>query len=52
MFSFIYGVALFDDPVTWMAVMGMGLIVAAGLGATLLRSQAAPKVPPSAVTET
>jgi len=41
-FSFGYGVLLFDDPVTWMAVSGMLLIVGAGLAATLLRSQKAP----------
>jgi S-adenosylmethionine uptake transporter len=41
-FSFIYGVLLFDDRVTWMALAGMALIVAAGLGATQLRSRAAP----------
>ncbi|MEW6703685.1 MAG: DMT family transporter [Pseudomonadota bacterium] len=40
-FSFLYGVWLFDDPVTWMAVAGMLLIVGAGLAATLLRSQKA-----------
>ena len=37
-FSFGFGVLLFDDPVTWMALAGMALIVAAGLAATLLRS--------------
>jgi drug/metabolite transporter (DMT)-like permease len=42
-FSFVYGVLLFDDPITWMALMGMLLVVGAGLGATLLRNQAAPK---------
>ncbi len=41
-FSFAYGVLLFDDPITWMAVSGMLLIVGAGLAATLLRSQKAP----------
>jgi S-adenosylmethionine uptake transporter len=41
-FSFLYGVLLFDDPVTWMALSGMLLIVSAGLAATLLRSQKAP----------
>jgi drug/metabolite transporter (DMT)-like permease len=41
-FAFVYGVLLFDDRVTWMALAGMGLIVTAGLGATLLRSGAAP----------
>lgn len=40
-FSFGYGVLLFHDPITWMALAGMVLIVAAGLAATLLRSQSA-----------
>ena len=35
-FSFAFGVGLFDDPVTWSAVSGMALIVGAGLTATLL----------------
>jgi drug/metabolite transporter (DMT)-like permease len=38
-FSFGYGVLLFADRVTWMALAGMLLIVAAGLAATLLRSR-------------
>jgi S-adenosylmethionine uptake transporter len=36
-FAFVFGVWLFDDPVTWMTLSGMGLIMAAGLAATLLR---------------
>jgi drug/metabolite transporter (DMT)-like permease len=40
--AFLFGVLLFDDPVTLMAVAGMVLIVAAGLAATLLRSHSAP----------
>lgn len=36
-FSFGYGVWLFDDPVTPMALAGMALIVSAGVAATLLR---------------
>jgi S-adenosylmethionine uptake transporter len=31
-------VLLFDDPVTWMALACLGMIVIAGLAATLLRS--------------
>lgn len=42
-FSFIFGVALFDDPVTLWALGGMTLIIAAGLAATLLRAQQAPR---------
>ncbi|MES2099248.1 MAG: DMT family transporter [Pseudomonadota bacterium] len=38
-FSFGYGVLLFADRVTWMALAGMILIVGAGLGATLLRAR-------------
>jgi S-adenosylmethionine uptake transporter len=38
-FAFVFGVLLFDDPVTASAVAGMILIVAAGLAATLLRSR-------------
>jgi len=41
-FSFAYGVWLFHDPVTWMALVGMVLIVGAGLAATLLRSRQTP----------
>jgi S-adenosylmethionine uptake transporter len=41
-FSFGYGVLLFNDKVTWMALAGMLLIVGAGLSATQLRSRAAP----------
>src|SRR4029453_13629151 len=37
--SFAYGVLLFGDKVTAMAIAGMLLITAAGLSATLLRSR-------------
>ena len=37
--SFAYGVLLFDDRVTAIAIAGMLLIVGAGLSATLLRSR-------------
>jgi len=40
-YSFMLGVLLFDDHVTWLAVVGMLLIVAAGIGATRLRSRVA-----------
>ena len=39
-FSFLYGVVLFDDRVTWIAVAGMLLIVGAGVRATMLRAPA------------
>ena len=51
-FAFCYGVLLFDDPVTWMAVAGMLLIVAAGFGATLLRQRSVPNAPQNPPTET
>jgi len=38
-FSFVYGVLLFGDHITWMALLGMLFIVGAGLSATLLRSR-------------
>ena len=38
-FSFVYGVFLFDDPLTWPALSGMALIVASGLAATRLRAR-------------
>jgi len=41
-FSCLFGVLLFDEPVTWMALAGMALIVVAGLAATLLRSHQQP----------
>ena len=37
-FAFVFGVVLFDDPVTASALGGMALIVVAGLAATLLRT--------------
>ncbi|MEK8047744.1 DMT family transporter [Ideonella margarita] len=40
--SFLFGVFIFDDPVTSTALLGMGLIVIAGIAATLLRTKAAP----------
>jgi len=41
-FSFIYGMLLFKDPLTWHAFIGMLLIIGAGISATLLRSKVAP----------
>ena len=41
-FSFIYGMLLFKDPLTWHATFGRLLIIGAGLAATLLRSKVAP----------
>ena len=50
-FSFGFGVWLFDDPITTMALSGMVLIVAAGVAATLLRNSQAPRAD-AAPTET
>lgn len=44
-FSFGYGMWLFDDPVTSMALTGMTFIVAAGLAATMLRRKAVAAAP-------
>ena len=41
-FSFVYGMLLFKDPLTWHAFFGMLLIIGAGIAATLLRSKVAP----------
>lgn len=38
-FSFVYGIVLFHDPVTWSAVGGIVLIVGAGLAASRLRAR-------------
>jgi S-adenosylmethionine uptake transporter len=35
--SYLYGVLLFDDPVTVIALLGMGLIALAGIAAVRLR---------------
>jgi S-adenosylmethionine uptake transporter len=37
-FSFLFGVVLFNERITWMAILGMALIVGAGVCATALRS--------------
>jgi S-adenosylmethionine uptake transporter len=39
-FSFLYGVLIFDDRVTAMALVGMALIVVAGVGAAQWRARA------------
>jgi S-adenosylmethionine uptake transporter len=44
-FSFLYGVVLFNDHATWIAVVGMLLIVGAGVRATMLRTPAGPAGP-------
>jgi drug/metabolite transporter (DMT)-like permease len=41
-FSFLFGVLLFNDPVTASALAGIALIVGAGLYATLLRARQQP----------
>lgn len=39
-FAFLFGVLLFDDRATWIAALGMLLIVGAGVRATVLRTPA------------
>ena len=41
-FSFIFGVLIFDDPVTLVAIAGMALIIGAGVAATRLRQRSRP----------
>ena len=50
-FSFGYGVLLFDDPVTAMALAGMLLIVGAGVAATLLRTKVTHSTDTTTMTE-
>ncbi len=45
-FAFAFGVLIFDDPVTPGALLGMGLIVGAGVVATRLREKARPDPSP------
>jgi S-adenosylmethionine uptake transporter len=40
--AFLFGVWLFDDPVTALSLLGVALIVGAGFTATLLRTRSAP----------
>lgn len=50
-FSFLYGVLLFDDPMHWMAILGMLLIVAAGIAAARLRTTREPPGAPQSVID-
>ncbi len=50
-FSFGFGVWLFDDPVTALSLLGMLLIIGAGVVATLVRGRQAPRTD-AAPTET
>ncbi|MDC6168171.1 DMT family transporter [Paucibacter sp. XJ19-41] len=50
-FSFIYGALLFRDAITWTALAGMTLIIAAGLAATVRRARSTPKDRQHSVTE-
>ena len=49
--SYIYGILLFDDAVTVMALLGMGLIAAAGIFATILRQSVSTAVQANVPTE-
>jgi drug/metabolite transporter (DMT)-like permease len=51
-FAFAYGVLLFNDPVRPLSMLGMALIVGAGIAATRLRQMAAPAPVPNATVET
>jgi drug/metabolite transporter (DMT)-like permease len=42
-FSCVFGVWLFDDALGWMALVGMALIIVAGLAATWLQARTPPR---------
>jgi S-adenosylmethionine uptake transporter len=44
-FGAAYGLLLFDEAITATGWLGMGLIVASGVAATVLRQRAAPNSP-------
>lgn len=44
-FAALYGVLLFGDNIPWSGWLGMGLIVASAIAATVLRARAAPNAP-------
>ncbi|RYF75372.1 MAG: DMT family transporter [Comamonadaceae bacterium] len=44
-FAAAYGVLLFGDRIDWMGWTGMGLIIASGVAATVLRQRTVPKAP-------
>ncbi|MCX7814687.1 MAG: DMT family transporter [Tepidimonas ignava] len=44
-FAALYGLLLFDDRLPWQGWLGMVLIVASGVAATLLRERAVPRLP-------
>jgi S-adenosylmethionine uptake transporter len=44
-FGALYSVLLFGDRIEWLGWAGMGLIVASGIAATVLRARAAPQAP-------
>ena len=45
-FAGIYSIVIFDDELPWLGWAGMGLIIASGIVATMLRARAAPQTPP------
>ena len=45
-FAGIYSVVIFDDQLPLLGWLGMGLIIASGIVATMLRQKAAPQTPP------
>ena len=51
-FSFIFGIWLFHDPLTWAAIAGMVLIVGAGLAASRLRATTLSTTAPDTIQPT
>ena len=50
-YALVFGMLLFDDPLTPMAVAGMLLVVGAGLAAVRLRGDAGPRAAPNSTLE-
>jgi S-adenosylmethionine uptake transporter len=44
-FAGLFGLLIFDDILPWYGWLGMGLIVASGVAATVLRERAVPRMP-------
>ncbi len=44
-FAALYSLLLFDDQISWLGWVGMGVIIASGVAATILRTRALPRAP-------
>ncbi|MDR2127756.1 MAG: DMT family transporter [Burkholderiaceae bacterium] len=48
-FAALYGLLLFHNPIAWMGWLGIALIIASGIAATVLRARALPARPPEEI---